>query len=89
MSSLDFKKINMDGGQIQIMQQEKAIFANTGVSFTFFQSILIFHVQRIKNESYMAWAVHGKEAYQFHLFKWILVFLIFYVYNVNILTPHP
>ena len=54
MSSLDFKKINMDGGQIQIMQQEKAIFANTGVSFTFFQSILIFHVQRIKNESYMA-----------------------------------
>ena len=53
MSSLDFKKINMDGGQIQIMQQEKAIFANTGVSFTFFQSILIFHVQRIKNESYM------------------------------------
>ena len=36
MSSLDFKKINMDGGQIQIMQQKKATFANTGVSFTFF-----------------------------------------------------
>ena len=58
MSSIDFKKINMDGGQIQIMQQKKATFANTEVSYTFVQSIFVCRLlpctenASMKNESY-------------------------------------